>query len=72
MTHYQKLFSYLANEHNVVLLGSELHEIAEIIKEVDGFENAVKNAYNAGYEDATCNHINDADNYYNQTYKQII
>ena len=24
--------------------------------------------YNAGYEDATCNHINDAEQYYHQKY----
>lgn len=72
MTHYQKLFDYLANNHNVILLESEMQEISGIIKEVDEHENSVKNAYNTGYEDAQCNHINDADNYYNQTYKQII
>jgi hypothetical protein len=27
-------------------------------------------AYNAGHEDATCNHINDAEQYYNQKYRQ--
>jgi hypothetical protein len=29
-------------------------------------------AYNTGYEDATCNHINDAEQYYNQKYKQLL
>lgn len=72
MTHYQKLFNYFANEHNLLLLESEMQKIVEIVEEVNGFENAVKNAYNTGYEDATCNHINDSDNYYNQTYKQLL
>jgi hypothetical protein len=28
--------------------------------------------YNTGYEDAKCNHINDAEQYYNQKYKQLL
>lgn len=28
--------------------------------------------YNMGYHDAVCNHINDAEQYYNQKYKQLL
>jgi anti-sigma regulatory factor (Ser/Thr protein kinase) len=50
-----------------------LHEIAKQ-REPDKFDweqakqmenEFIKNAYNAGYDDAMCNHINDVENYIN-------
>jgi hypothetical protein len=43
---------------NLISQAEEMEEMRRL--------DAVFNAYNAGYEDSACNHINDADNYVNE------
>jgi len=35
MSKYQELFDYFANEHNVLLLESEMEEIIYIVSKID-------------------------------------
>jgi len=54
-----------------VISGEDIKLIKKLVSQAEEMEemrrlDAVFNAYNAGYEDSACNHINDADNYVNE------
>jgi len=64
-TAVEYLLSNLPNRFRNAILnecGEEIEKAKEIEKE------QIRKAYNIGYEDAKCNHINDADNYINDLY----
>ena len=46
----------------------ELVKVYDPIDPKSTIKSEILDAYNAGYEDATCNHINDAEQYYHQKY----
>jgi hypothetical protein len=50
------------------------HKLVKVYDPINP-ESTIKNhiieAYNAGYEDAKCNHINDAEQYYLNKYKPV-
>lgn len=46
----------------------ELVKVYDPIDPKSTIKSDILDAYNAGYEDATCNHINDAEKYYHQKY----
>jgi hypothetical protein len=54
-----------------VISMEDIELVKKLISQAEELEemrrlDAVFNAYNAGYEDSACNHINDADNYVNE------
>jgi len=64
-TAVEYLLSNLPNRFRNAILnecGEEIEKAKEIEKE------QIRKAYNIGYEDAKCNHINDVENYINDLY----
>ena len=75
---YQELFEYLWNELVVIATETEMQEIEAIV--ISKHEQQIKDAYNQGFRDAlelfgnrdytddVADHL-DAQNYYNETFK---
>lgn len=76
---YQELFDYLANELNVIATQTQMQEIEAIV--INKHEQQIKDAYNQGYRDGLedCGNVwitdkdvsecSNAENYYNETFK---
>lgn len=60
--------SHLMRREILEALLMEGREMVKYCNLLDTSKIDVIDAYNAGYEDATCNHINDAEQYYHQKY----
>ena len=57
----QKMYNDPYNNRPVITV-KEFEEAVEMERK------QIMNAYNTGYQDRECNHINDADNYINEIY----
>jgi hypothetical protein len=64
-TAVEYLLSNLPNRFRNAIL-NECSEEIEKAKEME--KEQIRKAYNIGYEDAKCNHINDVENYINDLY----